>query len=383
MKIHGYRLRKVLVFELERTLLKKGIKMKNFRYCSLLILVLLVFRPDASECPAANPPVIVISPIPSRCVDGANLFLNNYVTVDGFFRPGGIWTSTSPGLFGDRFDPKVSGTGKWRVFYEFTDTATKLTSKDSEVVTINALPVVFAGNDSMVCTGGGKFVLFGSPSMPQGIWRGLGVEYSTGKYYFNPDAAGIVNGGIYIAIYRYTDSNYCINEDTVNITVYRTPVVDAGPDQNTMVNSTPVVLTGTPAGGFWSGPGVSGNIFDPSKVGTGVYHLVYTYVNVICVGRDTMTVTVMPVSVPGSDSPDPVKIFPNPASGYVVISVNENLTGIESVRLLNALGLNIMCLKNIKDSDIRIAGDCIEKGMYLLEIQLTDKTMIYRRIIFK
>lgn len=57
---------------------------------------------------------------------------------------------------------------------------------------------------------------------------------------------------------------------------------------NSIVN-----LIGTPAGGVFSGPFVTGNTFNPSTPGT--YNLTYTYTNAQgCIATDTITVVVNP-----------------------------------------------------------------------------------------
>jgi hypothetical protein len=59
------------------------------------------------------------------------------------------------------------------------------------------------------------------------------------------------------------------------------------------------VLLATPAGGTWSGPGVSGNIFRPSQLTTGAYTLKYTYTSPLdCTYEETMTVDVMQYFTP-------------------------------------------------------------------------------------
>ena len=274
-----------------------------------------------------NPlPVISLSPIPQRCIDGAVLLLNSYVTVDGSYKSGGIWTSKSSGLvFSDRFDPKVAGVGTYYVRYEYTNPVTGCYKKDSTQVTINALPKVMAGKDDSVCTGDGKYALKGSPLIPAGVWLGQGVEGSMGGYTFNPEAPGIINGGVYSPVYRYTDSKGCVNTDTLNITVFKTPVVDAGSDQDLCIDASPMTMVGNPGGGTWSGPGLSGGIFNPASVGAGVYQLTYTYTNVICTQTDKikMTVHALPIltlqTIDGKSiycNNDPgVGLLGNPAGG--------------------------------------------------------------------
>ena len=170
-----------------------------------------------------NPlPGIIVSPIDKRCVNGSIIFLNNFVTVDGLPVTTGIWTSPSAGLiYLDKFVPLIAGVSTppgWMVFCEYYDPATGCHNKDSNYVTVFALPQPYAGKDDSICSGV-KISLNGTPSLPPGTWRGLGVEGSYPDWKFNPDTVGIISGGIYDAIYHYTDSNNCENEDTVKFTV--------------------------------------------------------------------------------------------------------------------------------------------------------------------
>lgn len=59
-------------------------------------------------------------------------------------------------------------------------------------------------------------------------------------------------------------------------------------------NAAPVTLTGNPAGGTFSGPGISGNQFNPASAGVGgPYSILYSYTNGQgCSGSQTQSVTV-------------------------------------------------------------------------------------------
>ena len=62
------------------------------------------------------------------------------------------------------------------------------------------------------------------------------------------------------------------------------------------ISQTPVILSGMPAGGSFSGPGVSGNTFTPSIAGNGIWDIIYSFVNLNgCILSDTVTVIVNPV----------------------------------------------------------------------------------------
>ena len=239
---------------------------------------------------SVNPlPIIRINPIDKRCVIGSIINLNNFVTVNGTSRPGGIWSSQSAGLiYDDKFNPITAGVSSppgWKVKFDYTDPVTACNSFDSAYVTIFALPKPYAGPDDSICNGA-KIRLAGIPTIPPGSWRGIGVEGSYPNWKFNPDTSGIVNGGQYAAIYHYKDNNQCENEDTVKISVFFNPTADAGNPMEFCENDSAISLTGTPSGGIWSGAGVSGNQFDPLLATPGIHNLKYSVTNVICTVSD-------------------------------------------------------------------------------------------------
>ena len=249
-----------------------------------------------------NPlPEIQWGTIPERCIDGSILSLNNYVTTNPIFATKS-WTSPSAGLIsvypGDKFHPLLGGPGAHKVVLTVEDPTTGCISKDSNFVIINALPQPDAGMDVEICTEDGLYVLSGLPATPAGTWRslnGIGVQGTPGAYEFNPKANGVTNGTTYYCVYHYIDVKGCENEDTVGITVYETPVVDAGPDRDVCIDAGTVSLGGSPAGGTWTGPGVTGSNFDPTAPGVGSYELTYTYTNVICTVDDKFTINVRPL----------------------------------------------------------------------------------------
>lgn len=62
---------------------------------------------------------------------------------------------------------------------------------------------------------------------------------------------------------------------------------------NVCQNSGNSVLTGTPAGGQFSGLGITGNTFNPANLGAGTYNITYTYTNQNgCEGTSTQSVSV-------------------------------------------------------------------------------------------
>ncbi len=105
----------------------------------------------------------------------------------------------------------------------------------------------------------------GSPD--GGTYSGPGV--SNGM--FNPATAG---GGTHTITYSYTNMAGCTGTCTFTITVNAT----ACPSGSTVcIGDAPFALTGgTPAGGTYSGPGVSNGNFNPAAAGAGMHTITYT-----------------------------------------------------------------------------------------------------------
>ncbi|MBT5527571.1 MAG: hypothetical protein HOK35_00290 [Cytophagia bacterium] len=236
-------------------------------------------------------PVIHWYTQPKACIDGGIINLNDYVWTNPINSPR-TWTSPSSGFVLDhKFDPQKAGSGSHKVVLTVTSRSTSCSSKDSAFVTLHPKPKADAGKNATICSGDGNYNLNGLPASPPGIWRsiaGFGIEGSPGNYYFNPNANGVSDGMTYPCIYLYIDSIGCSHEDTVVITVYQSPVVNAGDTLMVDIKHGVQHLMGTPVGGSWSGPGVSSNKFNPVAVGLGMYELTYSYTNVICKDEDTL-----------------------------------------------------------------------------------------------
>jgi hypothetical protein len=71
------------------------------------------------------------------------------------------------------------------------------------------------------------------------------------------------------------------------------PAVDAGTYAPICLNQGLITLTGIPAGGDWSGPGISTNQFSPISAGVGSHTLVYSYTDVAgCFNSDETVIEV-------------------------------------------------------------------------------------------
>lgn len=187
------------------------------------------------------------------------------------------------------------------------------TGSDTIVVTINANPVVALGSDTTQC--GGSIVLDAQNSGALYLWN----DNSTAQ-------TMMVNttGAYFVTV---TNSDGCSGADTINVTINILPVVTASSSSSSAcLDDADVILTGTPAGGTWSGPGVVGNNFDPSA-GTGLQSLTYTYIDTNgCSGVAGVSINVNAcVGFSESTNTDGVDIYPNPGNGIFTLRISENI----------------------------------------------------------
>jgi hypothetical protein len=216
------------------------------------------------------------------CIDAADVLLNGTPA-------GGIWTGsgvvgTGPYYFDASF-------GTQTLTYTWSDGVFCSNSATTEI-TVNNLPTVIAGSYGPVCADAIEIFLDGMPA--GGVWSGTGVAGNL----FDPSF------GTQTLTYTYTDANLCVNSDVTTITVNPLPVVDAGSYGPVCIDAADITLLGSPAGGEWSGTGVTGNLFDPS---VGTQTLTYTYTDAnLCTNTATTLITVNSLLTPTFDPVAPI-----------------------------------------------------------------------------
>lgn len=199
--------------------------------------------------------------------------------------PGGQWSGstwvTSAGLF----TPGVAGA--FNLTYSVIQG--NCTSTDQVTVTVHPLPQANAGADQTICAGG-SVTLNGSASGGSGAysfqWFNGMTLLGTGSSVALTPAATTTYSLV------LNDGNGCSGADQVQVTVTNLPAVNAGPDLQYCNNPVAETLTDfSPAGGVWSGPGVSpAGLFTPFAIGQ--YTLTYSFNTNGCAGSDQRVVTV-------------------------------------------------------------------------------------------
>ena len=125
-----------------------------------------------------------------------------------------------------------------------------------------------------------------------------------------------------------TAANSCTSSALVNITVNAKPTVSISAASNTAcLNGGPVSLTGSPAGGVFSGPNVSGGVLNPSATGT--FNPVYTFTNSTtgCSNSATASIVVSICTdiISQTAQSASLKVYPNPNYGTFTIETGNSI----------------------------------------------------------
>ena len=227
-------------------------------------------------------PSVSLTAFSDVCVDVASFALTGGLPSGG--------TYSGPGVIGGNFDPSTAGVGTHNIQYTFSNAAGCLDSAVQTLV-VNPLPTVGLPSFSPVCLDVGSFALTGgSPS--GGTYSGAGVSGGI----FDPTVAGV---GSHPITYTYTDGSGCTADSTVNLIVNGIPSVSMAALNDICEDATPFALSGgSPSGGTYSGPGVSGGLFDPGMAGPGTHTISYSYTDPNgCDDQASETIMVNPAPV--------------------------------------------------------------------------------------
>ena len=78
-----------------------------------------------------------------------------------------------------------------------------------------------------------------------------------------------------------------------------------------------------------------------------------------------------------------VVIYPNPATNYVQVALNNSAENIQSITLMNVLGKTILEQQNIANNQTIINTSSLAKGMYLIKITSETKVSLIKKLIIQ
>ncbi len=194
---------------------------------------------------------ITVNPLPTVTASNVTGCAGSAIILTGF-PAGGTFSVANP-----YSGPSTTYT------YTYSNANGCTVTSAAATITVNPLPTVTASN--VTGCAGSAITLTGSPA---------GGSFSIANPYTGPSTT---------YTYTYTDplTGCAATSSAASVTVNPLPVVSfSGLASSYPVNAATITLVGSPAGGSFSGPGISGNTFSPATAGVGgPYSITYSYTN--------------------------------------------------------------------------------------------------------
>ena len=329
----------------------------------------MVTGTDANGCVNTAMTTVTVNPLPTVTANSsaASVCAGSSVTLTG----GGAATYTWDNNVIDAvsFVPTATTT------YMVTGTDVNgCVNTATTTVTVNPLPIVSLGPNIIQC--GGTAMLNAGNMGSTYMWSNASTTQTI----------TVSASGTYIVF--VTDVNGCIGTNSVVVTINSIPAVTASASSVVVcVADAIVTLTGTPTGGVWSGPGVSGSTFSPTSAGLGLHTAIYSYTDANgCEGITSVNVQVNAcVGLAENILANGVSVYPNPNNGSFTLSVNANV-GALTIKITDMQGRVVYASidKNVNAGFVKqISLDTQSSGMYLMHIlangeQRTEKIAVQK-----
>jgi hypothetical protein len=239
-------------------------------------------------------------------------------------------------------------------------------------------PTINLGRDTVADCGAGSVEI----SVP---------ENTTYTYSWTHNGNPVATTASYIAsltgTYVVTVTNQlCSGSDTVFVNIGQPAAVSfTGLDTLYCVYNNPVILFPNPAGGTFSGPGVSGNGFHPSVAGVGTFDVVYSYTDGGgCISTDTQSVRVDAcLGVPENRWTNTISMIPNPSKGEFYIksfSQTEKKVKLQMSDITGRIVLNETFIFNAGENSIPV-NIILPGGLYLMKFNDNVSTSVFKMLM--
>ncbi len=163
----------------------------------------------------------------------------------------------------------------------------------------------------------------------------------------------------------------------VTATINPAPSINLGGNQTSFCLGAPgSIINATPAGGTFSGPGMTANMFNPSVTGNGSFTIYYTYTDPItsCSGMDSLVMTVADCTNLNqlSNQIGSISVYPNPAKDQLTIT--NALIGNSSFIISDATG-RIIINQAVSSNEEKVNVSQLANGVYVLRIKQGNATL--------
>jgi len=226
------------------------------------------FYTNGAGCSFNEQITLTVNPLPNTVLNPVIVCLNNgkFNIASSPSGAGSIYSGD--GVSGNVFDPVAAGVGDHTINFSYTD-SNGCSNAASATFTVNPLPSTTLSSFSAICADATAFTLSGG-SPTGGVYSGDGISGGT----FDPSVAG---AGSHTVTYTYTSSTTgCTSTATQPLVENALPKLSFS-SKSVCIAAGTVTLDATPAGGTYSGDGVTGTSFDPTAVGAGTHTISYAY----------------------------------------------------------------------------------------------------------
>lgn len=251
-------------------------------------------------CPGQDETIIHVQPVPTVDIAIVQPLCADDPPVSLLASPTG-GTFSGPGISGNVFDPGAAGVGTWTITYTYSDGSGCIGTATQDITVSDCgcpdPAIADAGPDQSSC-GSADITLNGSVTT-SALWSTSGSgtfsDPNSAVTTYTPSAADIAAGGVVLTLIS-TDpdgAGPCVQAANSMTVTFGSLTVQIDPVQVLCTGSDPITLNAQPAGGLWSGTGVSGNIFDPFVSGVGTFPVTYTATDASgCTGSQTINIIV-------------------------------------------------------------------------------------------
>lgn len=283
-----------------------------------------------------------------------------YASAEEGFEPDFYTWSTS--AIGDSIYVTESGSYSSSVIVE---NGCEATSLPVVVEVIEAPDVIAAINTDVTCISTPSVNIIALPF--GGTFYGEGVIGNS----FIPELAG---GGTHEIYYEYVDQDGCISQSSpmfIEVLFEETILfVDAN---ELCLSDEPIGMYGFPEGGYFSGPGVSGDLFYPSIAGVGSHEVFYNYTDGNgCNNRGAQTIAVDGCNSVSESAGEEIQIsiYPNPVNDMLYF--NANGAELESAVVFNSIG-QIVFQQTLTSTIQNIDFNFLASGLYTIQFKSKEK----------
>lgn len=242
------------------------------------------------------------------------------------------------------------------------------TATASVTVTVNPAPTITANaTPAAVCVGGSAVLTAGG-----------GVTYEwTGGIPTNPNT--VIPAATTTYSVTGTDGSGCTNIASVLVTVNALPTVSVvfPSEVATACKDSLVALSGgSPAGGVWSGTGVTGSNFLANTIGA--FIITYTYIDGnTCSNSATGTINVENCTSISEFSSNQMVVYPNPASDVITISFGKVEASQVEISMFDLSGRLVSNeVLNLNGSSVEVSVNQLPAGVYTLKVKAGSDVFI-------